>query len=84
MAIYELEMDADAQDPYTWVDCRIIRKQRREPGVDRYLVDISPTVAAAIGDLPGITKIDVAPDGSYVDDSDKTFVVRSGQVVDDV
>jgi hypothetical protein len=82
MALYELEMDADAQDPYTWVDCRIIRERRRELGVDRYLVDVSPAVAAAIGDLPGITKIEVAPDGSYVDDSGKTFVVRSGEAVD--
>jgi hypothetical protein len=82
MALYEIEMEPEAQDPQAWADCRIIRRRTRTLSVDRYLVEMSQDTAERTRGLPGVLTVEPAVDGGYVDDNRRTYVVRGGQVVD--
>lgn len=81
MTLYEIDMASGAQDPKDWASCQIIRSVL-SLGEDYYLVDISPDAANWIRGLPGIEKVEPAPDGDdYADDSGKIFSVRGGKRV---
>jgi hypothetical protein len=79
MALYEITIDplakgADQDPPYR------IKRRLSKLGVIHHLVDVSPTLAAAIGTLPAVIKIEPALDGDYLDDNAEPFAVKDGRI----